>query len=58
MAFVTYLVDGRKFELVLFLVVEHEALLFNEAHDWSFTARALQERDKTVKDPVLRHANN
>ena len=50
---VTYVMNRRILELVLFLVVEDEAVLFDVADDRRLPSRALQERNKTVENPIL-----
>ena len=49
----TYVMDGRILELVLFLVVEDETVLLDIADDRRLPSWALQERNKTVENPVL-----
>ena len=54
----TYHVNGGVLELVLLFVVEDEAVLLDVAHHGRLPARALQERDQAVEDPVLKTIAN
>ena len=49
----TYFVNGCKIEFVFLFVVENEAMFFDKAYDRCLPARALDESDQTVKNPVL-----
>ena len=49
----TYIVYGGVLEFVLLLVVEDEAVLLDETHDWRLPSWALQEGYQAVEDPVL-----
>ena len=61
----TYHMNSGVLELVLFFVVEDEAVLLDVAHHGRLPARALEESDQAVEDPVvlsldlglLRHLN-
>ena len=50
---VGYVVNVCVLQLVFLLSVEHEAVLVQKAHDWRLPARASQEIDDDVEEPVL-----
>ena len=49
----TYIVNGGVLEFVLLLVVEDEAVLLDETHDWRLPSWALQEGYQAVELKVF-----
>jgi len=48
-----YVVDVRELKLVLLFVIEHEAVLIQEAHNGRLPSRAAKEVDNDIEKPVL-----
>ena len=51
--FATYFVYGCVLEFVLLFVVKDKAVVFDKANDGRLPTRALEERDKSIEDPIL-----
>ena len=45
--------DGGVFKFILVFCVEYDAVVVQEAHDWSFPPGRPEEVDDHVKEPIL-----